>query len=275
MAFTQTSIERVRKYWNDRPCNIRHSSAPIGTKEYSDEVEKRKYFVEPHIPQFADFKAWAGKKVLEVGCGIGTDTINFARAGAIVTAVDVSDKSLYIAQQRLAENKLRVTFKRADAEQLDEHVPAEDYDLIYAFGSIHHSPDPEKIINRLYWYSKRGTTVKIMVYNRRSWKVLWVLLKYGKGRFWKLPELVAKYSEAETGCPVTHTFTRRSLKRLLEKYGFRVQQICVDHIFPYDVEEYKQYRYKKVWYFRWIPAPVFRVFEKMFGWHLMVTATCP
>ena len=47
MSFEDTSIQKVSEYWNARPCNIRHSTKPIGTKEYSDEVEARKYFVEP------------------------------------------------------------------------------------------------------------------------------------------------------------------------------------------------------------------------------------
>src|SRR5215213_4354639 len=97
---TNADIQRVQSYWNARPCNIRHSAQPIGTEEYFNEVEKRKYFVEPHIPPFAQFERWKGKRVLEIGCGIGTDTINFARAGAFVTAVDLSDQSLTLAKQR-------------------------------------------------------------------------------------------------------------------------------------------------------------------------------
>ena len=101
---TDTSVDRsivdVQQYWDARPCNIRHSPEPVGSREYFDEVEARKYFVEPHIPAFAEFERWRGKRVLEVGCGIGTDSINFARAGADLTAVDLSSESLRIAAQR-------------------------------------------------------------------------------------------------------------------------------------------------------------------------------
>src|SRR5258707_15822222 len=102
MKFADVEITRVRDFWNGRPCNIRHSSAPVGTKAYFDQVEARKYFVEYHIPGFAQFERWRGKKVLEIGCGIGTDTINFARAGAQVTTVDLSEKPMGLARRRAA-----------------------------------------------------------------------------------------------------------------------------------------------------------------------------
>ena len=108
-----------------RPCNIRHSSRPIGEREYFDEVEARKYFVEPHIPGFAAFSQWSGKRVLEVGCGIGTDTINFARAGAQVTAIDLSERSLEIARKRAAVYKLtNINFVHANVEELAAILPA-------------------------------------------------------------------------------------------------------------------------------------------------------
>ena len=98
-TFSETSIDRVRDYWNSRPCNLRHSPAPVGSREYFDQVEARKYLVEPHIPGFAEYPRWAGRRVLEIGCGLGTDTMNFARAGARVTAVDLSSRSLELARQ--------------------------------------------------------------------------------------------------------------------------------------------------------------------------------
>src|SRR6266478_6116636 len=145
MNFAEVEIARVRDYWNERPCNIRHSTAPVGTKEYFDQVEARKYFVEYHIPGFAEFERWRGKKVLEIGCGIGTDTINFARHGARVTAVDLTEKSLAVARQRVKVSGFEdaVQFYQADAEQLSDYVPVEKYDLVYSFGVIHHTPHPE------------------------------------------------------------------------------------------------------------------------------------
>jgi 2-polyprenyl-3-methyl-5-hydroxy-6-metoxy-1,4-benzoquinol methylase len=274
--FRRVPVERVKEFWDRRPCNIRHSPKPVGTREYFDEVEARKYFVEPHIPRFAEFPRWKGKKVLEIGCGIGTDTINFARHGAWVTAVELSERSLEIARKRAEVYGLsdRIRFYLGDAEELSRFVPVEPYDLIYSFGVIHHTPHPERVITEMRHYARSGTTVKVMVYHRYSWKVLWILLTYGKGQFWRLAELVAQHSEAQTGCPVTYTFTKREIRDLLERHGFRVTEIWVDHIFPYRIPDYVQYRYVKVWYFRWMPQPLFRWLERHFGWHICVTATC-
>lgn len=273
-SFDRTPLSAVEKYWNERPCNIRHSRKEIGTREYFDEVERRKYMVEPHIPQFADFERWRGKKVLEIGCGIGTDTINFARAGAEITSVDLSEQSLAVARQRARvfgfEDRIR--FIQADAEHLGDFVPAEAYDLIYSFGVIHHTPHPERVLAQLPRFTKPDTTVKIMVYNRLSWKVLWILFRYGKGAFWKLDRLVADNSEAQTGCPVTYIYSRRQGAELLAHGNLRVVRSQVDHIFPYRIPDYVQYRYVRVWYFRWMPRFVFRALETLAGWHLLMTA---
>lgn len=273
-AFEQTPLAKVREYWNNRPCNIRHSPSPLGTREYFDEVEARKYFVESHIPAFADFERWRGKKVLEIGCGIGTDTINFARHGAHVTAVDLTEKSLALAKRRAETFGLedRIRFFQANAEELSAYVPVESYDLIYSFGVIHHTPHPERVLDQLKLYAKPGTSLRIMVYYRWSWKVLWILFAYGKGRFWMLDRLIADYSEAQTGCPVTYSYSRTTGARLLKDHGFAVKRSFVEHIFPYNIPDYVQYRYKKIWYFRWMPDFLFSGLERAFGWHLCLIA---
>ena len=274
MGFAEVQISRVKEYWDRRPCNIRHSPQPVGTKEYFDEVEARKYFVEPHIPRFVRFERWRDRRILEIGCGIGTDTVNFARHGARITAVDLSERSLEIARQRSSVYGVqdRVWFYNGNAEELSRFVPVESYDLIYSFGVIHHTPHPERVLEQLRQSAHPGTTLKIMVYYRYAWKVLWILLSESKGQFWKLSELVARNSEAQTGCPITYTYTRDEGRELCEAHGFRVTDIWVDHIFSYCISDYAQYRYKQVIYFRWMPQPVFRWLERHFGWHLCVTA---
>jgi 2-polyprenyl-3-methyl-5-hydroxy-6-metoxy-1,4-benzoquinol methylase len=274
-AFDESSIAEVSAYWNARPCNIRHSSKSVGSREYFDEVEARKYFVESHIPGFADFERWKGKKVLEIGCGIGTDTINFARHGAQVTAVDLTEKSLDIARERAKVFGLqdRIRFIQANAEKLSDYVPMETYDLVYSFGVIHHTPHPEHVLQEIRKYLGPQSQIRIMVYNRWSWKVLWILFGYGKGQFWKLDRLIAEHSEAQTGCPVTYSYSRRDGRRLLEQNGFRVTKTMVDHIFPFRIPEYVRYQYKMVWYFRWMPRPLFRLIQRLFGWHLCLTAS--
>src|SRR5205807_4530445 len=102
-------------------------------------------------------------------------------------------------------------------------------------------------------------------------KVGRILLTDGKGRFWRLSELVAKNSEAQTSCPVTNTYTRHEGRQLLEKHGIRVRKVQVEHIFPYRISDYVQYRYVKEPYFRWMPQPLFRSLERRFGWHLLLS----
>lgn len=275
MISNKNTIKQVEQYWDKRPCNIRHSPKPIGTIEYFKDVETRRYFVEPHIGQFAQFRHWRGKRILEIGCGIGTDTINFARAGAKVTAIELSQESLKIAKQQAKVFGLQkqIAFYHGDAEHLRNFVPASAYDLIYAVGVIHHTPHPKKVIEQMSSYVKPGTVIKLMVYYRYSFKALWILLTHGYGQFWRLNELVARHSEAQKSCPITHLYSRNQIKNLLD--GFKIVNMRVDHIFPYRISDYTHYRYLKVWYFKWMPKWFFQWLKQNFGWHLMIAAKVP
>lgn len=263
-------VQRVQRFWDQRPCNLRHSTKPVGSREYFDEVEARKYRVEPHIPRFAQFSSWKGKKVLEIGCGIGTDSINFARAGAEVTVVDLSSTSLDLCRRRFEVYGLNARFYTGNAEELSSFLPLEEYDLVYSFGVIHHTPHPERVFSELLQYCRPETEIRVMLYSKWSWKVLWIILKYGHGAFWRANELVRTYSEAQTGCPVTYYYSKSDIRRLLARY--RVQSIRKDHIFPYKIEKYVKYEYEWVWYFRWLPRWMFRALERCFGWHTLVVA---
>ena len=193
--------------------------------------------------------------MLEVGCGIGTDSINFARAGAHLTAVELSGESLRIAAERAEVMGVadRIKFVQANAEELTSALDEEPFDLVYSFGVVHHTPHPEKALAEIRALTAPGGTLKLMVYHRRSWKVFWIVAAQGRGRFWKTDELVAEHSEAQTGCPVTFSYTRREGRELVERAGFVVQDVHVDHVFPYRIRDYVEYRYVKEPYFRWMP----------------------
>jgi len=274
--FTATAtVQDVKNYWDARPCNLRHSTAEVGTRQYFDEVEARKYFVEPHIPAFAEFAKWKGKKVLEIGCGLGTDSINFARAGADLTILELSSASLELCKKRFDVFGLKATFYQGDAEHLPEIVPPQHFDLVYSFGVIHHTPRPEQVIAHIReHYMGPQSELRLMLYSKWCWKTLWIVASYGKGAFWKAPELIATHSEAQTGCPVTYTYTFNELRQDLLK-DFRIDSLEKDHVFPYVIEKYVKYEYEPMWYFKWMPAGLFRWFERQAGWHTMIKASLP
>ena len=245
-----SDLTAVKNYWDNRPCNIRHSTASIGTKEYFDQVEARKYFVEPHIPAFAEFDKWKGKK-------LGTDAINFARAGAHYTALELSVKSMELAQKRFEVFGLNGTFYQGSAEELDQVVPVETYDLVYSFGVIHHTPNPGKVMECVKKFLGPQSEFRLMLYARNSWKNAMIEAGFDQ-------------PEAQSGCPVAFTYTEAEVRELMPGYNvFEYQQ---DHIFPYVIEKYVKYDYEFQPWFKAMPPEMFRAIEKAFGWHGLIKA---
>jgi SAM-dependent methyltransferase len=274
-TFADVSIDRVRDFWNARPCNIRHSPKPVGTREYFDEVERRKYFVESHIPPFAGFPRWKGRRVLEIGCGLGTDTVSFARAGAQVTAVELSDESAALARQRLDVYGLsdRVMIHVGNAENLPDLLTPQTFDLVYSFGVIHHSPHPQRIVEHLRRYMTPASELRLMVYARVSYKLFRTMKDDGVWDMSRIDELIARNSEAQTGCPVTYTYTDETVRELLS--GFDVREVRKAHIFTWDVDAYKRYEYRKAPEWANVSDAELAALEKELGWHLLVKAALP
>jgi ubiquinone/menaquinone biosynthesis C-methylase UbiE len=253
----KATLDEVRNFWNSRPCNIRHGLAPLGTREYFDQVETRKYMVEPHIPGFSEFERWKGKKVLEIGCGIGTAASSFAKAGASYTGIELSEKSLEITKQRFEVLGLKGEFYLGNAEELSQFLPSDKYDLIYSFGVIHHAPNPDKIIEQIRAYMLKESELRIMLYAKKSWKN--IMIEGGLDQ-----------PEAQSGCPIAFTYTEEEVRELLK--GFQVSEIKQDHIFPYIVEKYVNYEYELQPWFQSMPKEMFRALEKKLGWHLLIKA---
>ncbi len=253
-------VSDVKSYWNSRPCNIRHSNLPVGSREYFDSVEQRKYLVEPHIPDFASFPRWEGKRVLEIGCGIGTDAINFARHGAEYVGVELSEVSLELTRKRFEEFGLDADFHVANVEELDNSaVPKGPYDLIYSFGVLHHTPNPQKALEVLRQFAGPNTELRIMLYAKHSWKAM--LISAGLDQ-----------PEAQDGCPIALTFSQEQARDLLESSGFVVEDIWQDHVFSYRIEDYVNYRYVKEPWFEAMPDQHSQALERYLGWHTLIVA---
>jgi ubiquinone/menaquinone biosynthesis C-methylase UbiE len=159
--------ERVRAFWQENPCGTKFADAPPGSRRFYELVEDHRYSKEWHIPDAAGFSETKGLRVLEIGCGLGTDGAQFAEAGADYTGVDLTDAAVELAQKRFELFNLAGTFRKADAEQLD--FPDESFDIVYSHGVLHHTPDTAGAIKELHRVLKTGGRAMVMLYHRDSY----------------------------------------------------------------------------------------------------------
>jgi ubiquinone/menaquinone biosynthesis C-methylase UbiE len=163
----ETNIGDVRRFWNANPCQSRLSEE-IQRRRYFEEIScKRFQGREWHVPIVAKFDSFHGKDVLEIGCGVGTDGIEFARNGANYIGVDLTPHSVELTRERFKIFGVPGRFEVANAEECLP-LPDASMDHVYSFGVIHHSPAPEKIVSEIYRVLRSGGTFTVMLYNRSS-----------------------------------------------------------------------------------------------------------
>ena len=159
--------ERVRAFWQANPCGVKFADAPPGTRRFYELVEAHRYTKEWHIPSAAGFDRAGGLKVLEIGCGLGTDGAQFAEAGADYTGVDLTDAAVELTRKRFELFNLRGSFRTADAEKLD--FADESFDLVYSHGVLHHTPETGKAIQEIHRVLRPGGRAIVMLYHRNSY----------------------------------------------------------------------------------------------------------
>jgi SAM-dependent methyltransferase len=159
--------ERVREFWQAHPCGSKFTEAEVGTRGFFEAVEEHRYRVEWHIPEAAGFERARGLRVLEIGCGLGTDGARFARAGAVYTGVDLTEAAVSLARRRFELEGLPGEFRVADAEALE--FADESFDLVYSHGVLHHTPDAAAAVREIHRVLAPGGRAVVMLYHRDSY----------------------------------------------------------------------------------------------------------
>jgi ubiquinone/menaquinone biosynthesis C-methylase UbiE len=168
---------QVRDYWDEYPCGIQISDKDVGTAEFFEEIKTKfhdTYHAYAHSDALLNFRGYAGKAVLEIGCGTGIDALEFARHGARVTAIDLSPKNVELTRLYFAHHKLAAAIDVANAEELP--FPADTFDLVVAIGVLYYTPNTQQAVDHIRRVLKPGGKAVCMFFNRRSWYTLLVRL---------------------------------------------------------------------------------------------------
>jgi ubiquinone/menaquinone biosynthesis C-methylase UbiE len=209
----------VKEYWEAQPCGTEtdiFGDSSKYTKEWFEIIENYRYEVEPFIHSIAQFTRFRGKRVLEIGVGAGTDHLQWARAGVDLFGIDLTNAGVEITERHLAMYGLKSNLKRVDAEIL----PFEDnsFDVVYSWGVIHHSENPQAIVNEIKRVLKPNGVFIGMFYNRRSLAgiVAWLKFALLKGRPWRSISYVLYHHNESIG---TKAYTNAELKNIFKDFS--------------------------------------------------------
>jgi ubiquinone/menaquinone biosynthesis C-methylase UbiE len=225
---------QVKDFWERQSCDTDQAKSSKFSREYFEEIENWRYADQPFIHSFAQFTRYRGKRVVEVGFGAGTDFIQWLRAGARASGVDLTQEALDNLRHRIeiyglpSPEKIEV----ADAENLP--FPSDQFDLGYSFGVLHHSPDTPKAISELVRVVRPGGQMKIMLYNRRSiWTFnLWAKHALLRGQPWKSFHWALWNHMESIG---TKGYTKSEIQQMLAKLPLRdvsikTETTTIDHV---------------------------------------------
>jgi SAM-dependent methyltransferase len=242
----ETFNNKVQRFWEEHPCGASSSvtaDLPLASREWFQAIETFRYTHEPFIHSVAQFTRYHGQRVLEVGVGVGTDHLQWARAGADCYGVDLTDIAVELTQRRLKLYGFPSQVQRVDAEELP--FDDETFDLVYSWGVIHHSEKPERIIGEIHRVLKPGGQFVGMMYGRHSLKMFtaWLYWALLRGRPWRsFREILWQHVES----PGTKAYTIPELKALfapfqcfsaqpvLTVYDTRVWPNWLNRFFPQD-----------------------------------------
>jgi ubiquinone/menaquinone biosynthesis C-methylase UbiE len=212
---------QIKQYWERHPTQLWYSDLPEGTLEFFEDIERKRYTEHyAYLKTTAEFDRHAGEKVLEIGCGPGTDAVQFAKGGAQVTCVDLAERAVALTRRQFELRGLQGEFLASDAE----HLPFEDasFDLVYSFGVLHHTPDTQGAINEVFRVLKPGGKAIVMLYHK--WSVLYFKLMFNAGiRGRELFSLGAagilnKHTEMSSETKLTKAYSKREVRQMFGRF---------------------------------------------------------
>ena len=245
-------IEKIQDYWNHRIHDLEMTDQPVGTKAFFDDLDEYRFDKLHYLPRLVDFSSFKDQRLLEVGCGIGTDLVRLAKGGARVTGVDLAQTAIDLARRNfdlngVAAEELRV----ANGEALP--YPDASFDAVYGHGVIQYTADPAKLVRECHRVLKPGGTAIFMVYNRVSW--LNALSK------------VMKVALEHEDAPVLKKFSIAEFRELLKPFN---ESTIVPERFPVKSRLHKGWKgiaFNTMFVGTFNALP--RSWVRPLGWHLM------
>lgn len=244
----------IKRYWNEHIHDLELAKHPVGTKGFFEDLDEYRFDKLRYLPRVVNFDGYRGKKLLEVGCGIGIDLVRFARGGAVVTGVDLAETAIDLAKKNFELNGLSGDLRVGNGEALE--FEDNTFDVVYAHGVLQYTADAQKMVDELRRVVKPGGEVITMVYNRNSWLNL-LSVTLGVALEHEDAPVLKKYSLAE-------------YRALLSKFS-RVE--IVPERFPVKSRLHKGV---KAIFFNTFFVPLFNLIPRSLtrntGWHLMAFA---
>jgi len=255
--------DEARAQWSHDPAgNIAvQEDTDLGTPESFAQVEAYRYADQPWMHETFRFERFAGQRVLEIGVGLGTDHLQFARAGAKMTGIDLTDRCIDLTRRRFEQEGLHSDLRIMDAEALEFDDDA--FDVVYSFGVLHHIPSTEHAFREVRRVLRPGGVFLGALYSRESYFYARVRLERLLRAEWRHESLEDRLSRIEYSTsdakPYVRLLGRRELTRLLHEAGFPEVAIVRRHVGLGSMTAS-------------VPAPVERTLGRIGGWYLVHAA---
>ncbi len=233
-----TELETVKAFWETNTPQYWYSKHPIATREYYDELRNVRYTrAYPYLPAKAEFNLHHGERVLEVGCGQGTDLLQFALNGAEVTGVDLTEGAIAKSRAHFDAYGVSATLLTANAQNLKEFAD-ETFDVVYSFGVLHHTPDTEQAVAEVHRVLRKGGKAIVMLYASGPSHTLGIWYwQYVRLECLKMTamETVAKHAEYVDGCPLAKYYSKEMARQLFSAFAHvDVERLLCYHYLPED-----------------------------------------